>query len=122
MSTDSRGEFERRLLALARDQLDILDRDFSDGWEIADFVLTARFYGAPEPGEPLDAWEGGPYPGWFVSQWTRGSAPAYFLDAELLREALDFTNRRLAASISGDQHEPEGDEAEGDESTGAGRD
>ena len=95
MADEQRDDFERRLLALVRDQLDELDRDWSDGWEITDFVVTARFYAAPAEGEQLAAWEGGPYPGWSVNGFTRGSAAAYFVDAELLQAGLDYTRWRM---------------------------
>jgi len=47
--TKQREEFERRLLALVRSQMDISDRDHPHGWEISDFIVTARIHYAPEP-------------------------------------------------------------------------
>jgi hypothetical protein len=92
MSHEQREDFERRLLALVRSQLDSSDERYPDGWVITDFVVTARGYFAPEPGTSLDPWAGGAYPGWGIQAWTRGSSPLYSRDAELLREALEFTN------------------------------
>ena len=94
MPKEQRDEFERRLLALVRHQLDELDEDYPDGWEISEFVLTARFYWAPEPGTPLDPWEGGTYPGWRMNAWTGGSSTSYLHDAELLSDALEYSRGR----------------------------
>ena len=93
MASERREEFERRLLALVRKQMDISDRDHPDGWEITDFVITARVYYAPEPDEHLEPWAGGPYPGWIVNAWTRGSSTSYWHDTELLNDALNYTER-----------------------------
>jgi hypothetical protein len=94
MPNEQREEFERRLLALVRSRLDTMDEDYPHGWEITDFVITARYYYAPEPDTPLDPWDGGPYPGWAMNGWTRGSSGAYWHDAELLQDALYFTRNR----------------------------
>ena len=54
-STDAeeqQEESERRRLALVRSQLDQLDEDYPDGWEISELVVTARFSRAPEPVRP----------------------------------------------------------------------
>jgi hypothetical protein len=91
MANDQREEFERRLLALVRNQMDYLDEDYPNGWEITEFVVTARYHTAPEPEAPRYPWEGGPYPGWMINGWTRGSSLAYWHDAEILQEALSFT-------------------------------
>jgi hypothetical protein len=60
MSSEQRDDFERRLLALVRDQMDYWDERFNQGWEITDFVVAARGYIAPEPDAPIEAWAGGP--------------------------------------------------------------
>jgi len=116
MPKEQREDFERRLLALVRDQLDILDRDYADGWEISEFVITARTYSAPEPGTPLNAWAGGPYPGWEIFGWTRGSGPAYWHDAELLSHALENTrmwhDELLQQWAAKDEEDEEDDDVE----------
>ena len=92
-TNEQREEFERRLLALVRSQMDISDRNHPEGWEISDFIVTARIHYAPEPGTPLEPWAGGPYPGWNINAWTRGSSDEYWYDAQLLQEALDYSLR-----------------------------
>jgi hypothetical protein len=109
MAAEQPDDFERRVLALVRSQVDNLDRDYPDGWEITDFVITARFYHAPDPNAERFPWEGGPYPGWTASQWTRGSATGYWIDAELLEEALGNTHAAMADS---DEDDPEGEDAD----------
>ena len=47
MGRDQREEFERRVLALIRDQLDYMDEDNAEGYEIGDFVISCRYWGAP---------------------------------------------------------------------------
>jgi hypothetical protein len=111
---ENRDEFERRLLALLRSQLDILDRDWPNGWDVTDFVVTVRFYTAPEPGAPLDPWAGGPYPGWMANAFTRGSSTSYFVDAELLQAALDYTRDRIDDMTAEDYEEGEDESDEAD--------
>jgi len=88
-------------------------KDYPNGWEISDFVVTARGYVAPEPDAPIDSWAGGPYPGWGMVAWTRGSSAYYWHDAELLRESLDYTTRRhnewLEGLLSEDEDEVDKD-------------
>jgi hypothetical protein len=105
MAAPQREEFERRLLAMVRDQLEVLDRDWPHGWEITDFVVTTRFYGAREPEPSVEAWEGGPYPGWEPFGWTRGSSPSYDHDAELLQAALRHTHARIDQLAADDNGE-----------------
>ena len=59
---DPREDFERRLLALVRDQMDNMDSGYPNGWEITEFVVTARYY-THHPEDELTPWDGGPYPG-----------------------------------------------------------
>jgi hypothetical protein len=94
MASGQRDEFERRVLALVRDQLDHMDENNPDGYEFGDFVITCRYWAAPEPGSTLHPWDGGPYPGWWVNAWTRGSSRSYWLDAELLQDALESVQQR----------------------------
>ena len=94
MPKEQRADFERRLLALVRDEMDNWDEDYPDGWEITDFVVTARAYFALEPGTPIQPWDGGPYPGWGINAWTRGSSSMYWHDAELLQQALDHSTSK----------------------------
>jgi hypothetical protein len=105
VSDDAREAFERRLLALVRHQMDFLDEDYPDGWEITEFVVTARYHTAPDADTELFAWEGGPFPGWGLNAFTRGSSPQYWHDAELLQEALSHTLRRLDESRTTDDDE-----------------
>ena len=112
MPTEQREEFERRLLALVRLELDAMDEDYPHGWEISDFVITARTHYAPEPGTPLDPWAGGPYPGWYVSAWTRGTSPAYWYDAELLYQALEYSNKRHSELQQSDSEDAEDEDVE----------
>ena len=114
MSKDQREDFERRLLALVRNQMDSWDERFPDGWEITDFVVTARGFLAPDPGGSINPWAGGPYPGWYVNGWTRGSSPSWLVDVELLQDALDYTTRqqnRDASDESDDGSDDAADEA-----------
>ena len=113
MPKEQREAFERRLLALVRHQLDELDEDYPDGWEISDFVVTARFYWAPEPGTQLNPWAGGAYPGWNMNAWTGGSSTSNLHDAELLADALEYSRRwhehlRQQAAAEYEDQEAEG--------------
>jgi hypothetical protein len=110
MPNDPREDFERRLLALVRNEMDGIDEDHPHGWEITDFVVTARYYGAPKEAVELFPWDGGPYPGWQVNGFTCGSSPAFFLDAQLLEEGLEVTLRRretLRSAIPNEGDSPE---------------
>jgi hypothetical protein len=116
MPNEQREEFERRLLALVRAQMDYTDEDYPHGWEITEFVVTARYHVAPEPGTTLDPWECGPYPGWGINAWTRGSSPTYWHDAELLQQALDHVLRRDNELLNESDAEDEpGDEDESED-------
>jgi hypothetical protein len=98
MPDSPRDDFERRLLALVRQQLDFMDQDNPDGWEISEFVVTARYHTAPAPDAERSPWEGGPYPGWGLNAFTAGSSPQYWHDAELLHEALNHALRKQEES------------------------
>jgi hypothetical protein len=93
MVEEQREDFERRLLALVRSQMDQTDERYPDGWVITDFVVTARGYVEPDPDAAVHPWAGGPYPGWPMHAWTVGSSPEYQIDLELLRSALESTTR-----------------------------
>ena len=82
-------EFERRVVALIRDQLEAMGEDFPDGYEFADFVITCRFYAAPAPDASMQPWYGGPYPGWVQNAWTRGSSTSWPVDISLVEAALE---------------------------------
>jgi hypothetical protein len=113
MPEEQREEFERRLLALVRYRMDGMDEDYPDGWEISEFVITARYHTAPQPGTTLDPWAGGPYPGWGMNGFTLGSSPTYFHDAELLQDALDYTlGKRNAPPVQSDGEDEPEDEGE----------
>ena len=66
-------EFERRVLAVLRDQFETMEEWSPNGYEFSEFVITATYWSAPEPDAELHPWYGGPYPGWWLTQWTRGS-------------------------------------------------
>ena len=100
MGSEQREEFERRILALVRRQLDFMDDDYPHGYEIGDFVITWRFHSAPEPGAALMPWHGGPYPGWDVGGYTSGSSTSYLIDEEILLDALDNIQARRASDDS----------------------
>ena len=87
--TDRREEFERRLLARVRAQLDFSDERYPQGYEVTDFVLIARVYCAPEDSE-MEPWYGGPYPGWTQTGFTVGSSPSYLTDQQLVEESLAY--------------------------------
>src|SRR4051812_8750812 len=119
MDRDVRAEFERRLLALVRDQLDWNDQAHPEGWEIADFVITCRFYVAPDPEGDRSPWEGGFYGGWIPNQFTAGSADSYWQDLELLEEAVRFVKRRFnGEQASADKRENEDEDEDEDEDEG----
>jgi len=102
MGAEQRQEFERRLLALVRHQLDYMDEDYPHGYEIDDFVITWRFHVAPEPGSTLQPWFGGPFPGWEMDGYTTGSSTSYIVDEELLLAALDAIRSRREAAAEGE--------------------
>jgi hypothetical protein len=113
MQKEQREDFERRLLALVRNQMDAWDERFPDGWEITDFVVTARGYVPPEPGASVDPWAGGPYPGWLMAAWTRGSSTTWQGDIELLQDALDYTTGK---HLSADRDDEDEEDEENEES------
>lgn len=82
-------EFERRVLALIREQLEVMGTSFPGGYEFADFVITCRFYSAPAPGTTMEPWYGGPYPGWLQEIWTIGSSTSWDADISLAEQGLD---------------------------------
>ena len=45
-------------------------RSTRNGYEFAEFVITATYWSAPEPDAEMKPWYGGPYPGWWPYQWT----------------------------------------------------
>jgi hypothetical protein len=106
MADEHREDFERRLLAKVRSSLDYLDETYPDGYEIEHFVLTFRYYTAPDSDSALEPWDGGRYVGMYPSGFTTGSSSAYMIDEWLLREALDHTVR---------QREGADDDSDGDE-------
>ena len=94
MASEQREEFERRLLARVRLQLDYLDEDYPNGgWEVDDFVVTAFFHSVIPPDQKLEPWQGGRYAGSEVRQFTVGSSRGYWWDALMLKQALDVTRR-----------------------------
>ncbi len=82
-------EFERRVLALIREQLEVMERKFPGGYEFGDFVITCRFYSAPLPGTSMEPWYGGPYPGWLQEIWTVGSSTSWDVDISLAEQGVD---------------------------------
>jgi hypothetical protein len=94
MNSEQREELERRVLALLRRQLDVMDELNPEGLAFGDFVLTGRFWAAPELDANLNPWDGGPYPGWYMSVWVTGSSPADWIDEEILEQALDISRSR----------------------------
>jgi hypothetical protein len=113
MERDLRAEFERRLLALVRDHLDRNDERYPDGWEIADFVITCRFYIAPDPEGDRQPWEGGFYGGWIPNQFTLGSSDSYWHDLELLEEAVRFVKRRFNDVLASANEQEDGGAEDG---------
>jgi hypothetical protein len=95
-SEAQRQEFERRVLALVRYNLDGLDEVYPQGWEITDFVIIGRTYLAPEPDDDPKPWYGGPFPGWWQGGLTLGSSPSFYVDEDLLEESLEYVRNRLA--------------------------
>lgn len=97
-------EFERRVVAIIRDQFETMAEDFPHGYEFADFVITCRFYAAPAPDDSMEPWYGGPYPGWVQNGWTRGSSTSWPVDIALIAEASEHLQRRF------DEHQSSGED------------
>jgi hypothetical protein len=98
-------EFERRVVAMLRDQCKQLEEDHPDGYEFADFVITVRFYHAPEPDRSMHPWYGGPYPGWIESAFTRGSSTSWPVDIALVTDALRHLQQRLDENLASSDDE-----------------
>ena len=98
MNSEQREELERRVLALLRRQLDVMDELNPEGLDFGDFVLTGRFWAAPETDATPNPWDGGPYPGWYMSVWVTGSSPADWIDEEILEQAHEIARSRAIES------------------------
>ena len=107
VASEHRDDFERRLLARVRHELDQMDEAYEDGYEIGDYVLTFQFFVAPEPDEELHPWAGGPYPGWWPTAVTIGSSPSYWIDEQMLRDSLRYTRAQLQEVEEDDQDDEE---------------
>jgi hypothetical protein len=110
MATEAREEFERRLLALVRDYLDWTDKEYPDGFEVGDFVITWEHFEAPTPETPLKPWHGGPYPGWWRGGTTLGSSNSYLIDEQLLEKALEHIREMIAENE--EDHDVESEESD----------
>jgi hypothetical protein len=90
-----REEFERRVVALIRNQLEDMEKEHP-GYEIGDFVLTFEFFDPPllDPGEELGAWVGGRYGGWWPNGQTFGSSSSWYVDRRLVWDAWLYVDRK----------------------------
>jgi hypothetical protein len=116
MGSGQREEFERRVLALLRRQLDVMDEVSPGAYELGDFVLAGRYWFAPEPDTQLHPWDGGPYPGWNMDVWVAGSSPADWVDAELLERALEIAASRVKKAQLDEEQWDAADDGDTDES------
>jgi len=108
-----RAEFERRLLALARDYLDFADEKHPDGFEIEDFMLLYLVRVAPGSDEELQPWHGGDYPGWWRKVGASSSTGSFWQDEAMLDAALSAArDQRFESELQDSQREDEyGDSA-----------
>ena len=84
----NREEFERRLLALVRDFLDMNDEDSPEGYEIEDFMVLYHIRYAPADEADLNPWDGGSRPGWWLGVAYSSTSGANSQDEAMLAEAL----------------------------------
>lgn len=117
MGSGQREELERRVLALLRRQLDVMDELSPDAYELGDFVLAGRYWFAPEPDAELNPWDGGPYPGWNMDVWVAGSSPADWIDQELLERALEIAASRVRKAQLDEEQSDAADDSDANESS-----
>ena len=105
MDDAAQAELERRILALVRDYVDQARELYPHGFEIGDFAIVYEFLEAPEPDEPLRAWEHPRDPGWRRLVAISKTPRSLWMTEVLLEEAL----RRVREDWSGVDDEDDDD-------------
>jgi hypothetical protein len=87
LASDHRADFERRLLALMRSELDACDESYPDGYGIGRFAILYEVLFPPTEDNELEPW---------AHSWSRSSRidfafsdKSYWAELALLREVLD---------------------------------
>ena len=110
LASDHRGDFERRLLALARSELDAWDKDYPDGYGIGRIAILYEVIFPPTEGDELKPW---------AHSWSthssidyRFSDSSFWAEIAMLRDVLEqVENARWRPK---DEDEEDGEEDVGE--------